>query len=698
MPLMLNKEALCECSDDTLKDQKWFSEKIVDVIYSPGMTQKLLEENVMTLRECYIEKNLDGVFLDLFSKISGVYRERDALKDTGLMLRVPYTKEDFMYSKAPFQEISQAKNAFHKGQLEMQLEEQAERVGIPKTKFRKLLNEFSENMDGQVYANNTINFPLCPGGKKVEIDIGKWHIDRTGIWRDNGSKKEYACLHAIAPVGRLTNIDTGEEKLVIAFDHNGRFRHITKPKLDLFDSKKVVNLAGVGVAVTSRMAAALSDFLNDVETLNYTMIPGKDSVSRLGFMSDGSFSPYTDGIVFDGEGAFGTLFESITQKGNYEKWLECAIRCRAGNKIAHTVLAASFASVLICKLGGLSFFVHLWGGGSGTGKTVALMLAASVWGNPEIGTYPQTFNATQVGHEKTAAFLNNLPMCIDELQLTKDSHGHVRFDVYQLAQGVGRTRGNKTGGIDRTPTWKLCVISTGESQIVGTNAGAGAVNRVIDIECKPVTVERVIEDGIGTSRILKQNYGHAGRKFVESLTDDKIEEAEKLYSVLFAELCDGETTEKQAMAAAMILTADRMADDVIFQTGNVLTTDDIAEFLQTKEDVSIGKRGYDFLCGWITKYASYFGDESKERYGKIDGDYAYIIRNVYNEAMSDAQFDGKAVLSWMDAQGLIMRDNDGKHLTRKARIGSISTRCVVVKVDSNCTDHDIDDYDDLTIG
>lgn len=49
-------------------------------------------------------------------------------------------------------------------------------------------------------------------------------------------------------------------------------------------------------------------------------------------------------------------------------------------------------------------FVHLWGVESGTGKTVALMLAASVWGNPAIGQYVQTFNATQVGHEKQRHF------------------------------------------------------------------------------------------------------------------------------------------------------------------------------------------------------------------------------------------------------------------------------------------------------
>ena len=148
------------------------------------------------------------------------------------------------------------------------------------------------------------------------------------------------------------------------------------------------------------------------------------------------------------------------------------------------ILAASFASVLLEPLNCLPFFVHLWGVDSGTGKTVALMVAASVWGDPAVGAYVKTFDGTVVGMEKTAAFLNNLPFCLDELQLAKDSKGRTTFDVYKLAQGVGRTRGNRSGGVDLTPTWRNCILTTGESPLTGTASGAGAVNRVIDIECK----------------------------------------------------------------------------------------------------------------------------------------------------------------------------------------------------------------------
>lgn len=42
------------------------------------------------------------------------------------------------------------------------------------------------------------------------------------------------------------------------------------------------------------------------------------------------------------------------------------------------------------------------------------MVAASVWGDPAVGAYVKTFDGTVVGMEKTAAFLNNLPFCLDD--------------------------------------------------------------------------------------------------------------------------------------------------------------------------------------------------------------------------------------------------------------------------------------------
>lgn len=171
-----------------------------------------------------------------------------------------------------------------------------------------------------------------------------------------------------------------------------------------------------------------------------------------------------------------------------------------------------------------------------------------------------------------------LPLLVDELQLARDGRGKLSFDVYAFAEGVGRTRGTKTGGIDRTPTWANTIITTGETPITSVGAGAGAVNRVIEIEC--TATEKIIEDGHGVSSELKKNYGFAGREFAGMLyAEGNVTYTQELYRNYFKTFTESDTTEKQAMAAAVLLTADTLATEWIFKDGQALTAKDVSAFL-----------------------------------------------------------------------------------------------------------------------
>jgi uncharacterized protein (DUF927 family) len=357
---------------------------------------------------------------------------------------------------------------------------------------------------------------------------------------------------------------------------------------------------------------------------------------------------------------------------------------------ARILLAASFASPLLSVVGSLPFFVHLWGVDSGTGKTVALMLAASVWGNPAVGSYTQTFNGTQVGQERTAAFLNHLPMCLDELQLTKNSKGQSNFDVYQLAQGVGRARGKKSGGVEMVPTWSCCFLTTGESPLTSGSAGAGAVNRVIDIECTAGTV--AIKEGHRVANALKRNYGWAGQLFVEKLySSEKIrDQVREIYQDIFRELCQGDSTEKQAMAAAAILTADLLATEWIFKDDANLTVEEIKSFLASKEAVSAGNRAYDWLCDWVASNVNRFYSQDTpptgETYGVIENSTAYINRGVFNRVVQEAGFSGSATLSYLKSSGKI--EASGRKYTKCKRVNGVRTECVVLRLPADDTDSD----------
>lgn len=540
--------------------------------------------------------------------------------------------------------------------------------------FKKI---FQEYVAMQSHKN-----PLIAGGvtqfsdQPIELDCGQWRADDTGIYMDGVYGEVCACPHPIMPVQRLVNIDTGIEKLRIAYRKQKQWRYAVVEKKVIASNSSIVELSNLGIAVTSETAKHLVKYLHDVETLNYEKIPECSAVSRLGWINEEGFAPYVEDLIFDGDANFRHYFESVEPHGSFEKWLELAKKIRKGRVPARIMLAASFASAAVKPLSCLPFFVHIWGG-TEAGKTVALMLAASVWASPEMGRYIHTFNSTSVGMEKSAAFCNSMPLILDEFQiiLSRMTSSRRGFDedVMKLAEGVGKTRGNKLGGIDKAPTWANCILTNGEMPITGSTSGGGVVNRIIEIEC----LEKLFDDPRGTVDIVKKNYGHAGKLFTELLQDDEVlETARNMFNFFYDELCKSDTTEKQAMAAAAILTADAISTVYIFKDDAALTVEDISAFLQDKASVSVNQRGYEYLCEYIVTNSNKFcGDSSdSEVWGRAFPTHISIIRSIYNKICADAGFDQRALLSWMARHEKIIH-NKGE-LTSTERINGITTRCV----------------------
>lgn len=546
--------------------------------------------------------------------------------------------------------------------------------------FKALYKAYRDAMRGEFVPEN---HSTDVQGQALDLNCGDWLVDEYGVRRGIGGSETVACQFPVLLTRRFENIDTGAEKVELSFRKGGLWRKLIVPCSQYATPKELVKLSDAGLGINLRMAQDLSDYLTDLYALNFDRLPVSKSVSRLGWVGEGQFSPFVEDVTYDGGAEYAPVFDATAPRGSLEDWLTAARAFRKESTAARIVLAASFASVLIRPLGALPFFVHLWGVDSSTGKTVALMAAASVWANPEMGKYVKTFDGTDVGYERTAAFLNSLPMCIDELQLSKNARGQVVFNVYRLAQGAGRTRGNRGGGVDVTPTWANAILTTGETPINGTGAGAGAVNRVIEIEC--TSAHKVVTDGRGTVKAFRKSYGHAGRAFVQKLLEPgNLQRARDIYESCFAMLNSSATTDKQAMAAALIVTADILATLWIFKDSSGLTCEELARFLASREAVSTGLRGYEYLCDWVStnlnRFDSATGDVLQgDILGKIEGDFVYIIATRFSAALTDGGFDPSAVRSYMASNGLLRLSSEKKN-TVPHRIHGILTKCVCVRM------------------
>lgn len=599
-----------------------------------------------------------------------------------------FTKEDFLSAAgAPYAWLySFAGTPFAFNRLKILLAEQAKRCGV---------GNFASACKG--YADeNKVNAPrggqmTCFSGQETPLDCGTYTCTDNGIYdyttRDGCN---LVCAHPIMPLERLVNIETDEVKMRIAYKRGLSWRKPVVDKTTLSSARNIVSLANCGIGVTSESAKALVRYMAYMEDKNYDLIPEKKMVDRLGWIEEEGFAPFIDGVEYDSSGQFDEEYKAIRKGGSYRAWMRLAKDVRAkGPPSVRIALAASFASVLVKKFNALPFIVHLWGSVSGIGKSVALILAGSVWAYPEIGYYIKTTKATDVALEQLAFFAGNMPLCLDELQLIQNRKN---FDetIYSLCEGSGKARGAKTGGLQKQRRWCNTIITTGEQPITAANSKAGAVNRVLEVE----VTQKTFDEPRDAYQTLVHNYGHAGRDFVaklqadESLIDEAKEAQERFYKALQACPDEQKATDKQVLTGSIILAADYMAEKLIFEDGNALTIDDVRPYLVTKDSADTNRRAYEWACEWIAsnplKFRSQNDQYAGECWGKLefDGDdpvRACIIRTIFDRAMNEAGYNPASFLSWA-AKELKIQRGEKISMGRRLVKGGPLVRCIVLNL------------------
>lgn len=595
------------------------------------------------------------------------------------MITVPqFEPEDFASAKPYAWLYSQQKDPFEAQIAAATLKVQAAAAGCKN--FVAMYNAYvkAQASKGKVTLERVTQFDRQP----IALSCGQYICDDDGVRLVMAVGEEImVCPHPIMPIRRLISEDTGEERLLIAYRKGDYWRPpIPVEKSTIASSQKIIELAAYGVIVTSETAKLLGTYLLKMEEINYQTLEERRSIGRLGWIGEHGFAPFIDDLEFDGEANYKTLYNAVRHAGDRQKWIDAMKAVRAEKTIARIFLAASFASAILHPCGLLPFFCHAWGG-QGTGKTVTLMIAASVWACPRMGEYISTFNSTDVGQEMTVAFLNSLPYCMDELQIQAAS-GQKDFDriIYKLTEGVGRIRGAKSGGLRQTATWKNCMLTTGEDPILTASSMGGASVRVIELEA----TEKIYHDLVGLCSVINANYGWAGEEFVRYLQGEgAIKRVEEIRMGFYRQLMEQDGAEKQAASVSAILAADQIATNLFFQDGNALTVEDMAKYITKADTVSVNRRALDYLYDAVAMNGSKFNPADKnarEIWGKSDATTICIIKSAFDRMLVDGGFNPRTFLSWAERQ----KATDGTNLllaekgrtTKKVRIGDEISRCV----------------------
>lgn len=527
-----------------------------------------------------------------------------------------------------------------------------------------------------IKSDNMTKFP----NQLFMLRCGEWVADIQGVRKlttqsERQTRYEFASPIPIMPVEILANQEDNTEKIRLAYFKDGAWRKIVVNRSTIASSNKIIELADYGIEVNSDNSKMLVKYLADVVALNPDILPKTKSIGHLGWFEN-EFIPYDTDIQLDCEEQYRTLINSVSEKGTLEEWIEY-MRPLRKNVYLRLIMAASFASPLLAKVNALPFVLHLWGG-TGSGKTVGMMVAASIWGNPLLGRLTRSMNMTVNSMMATAAVLKNLPFFGDELQTIKSRFENYDTLIMRVCEGVDRGRMTNTT-LQKQLTWCNSFIFTGEEPCTQMSSGGGVKNRVIEVEC----IDKIIENGNAVVNFIGSHYGTAGPKFIEILQEqeDLVESYHNFHEMILEDI---DTTEKQAMAGALILLADIIVSKELFNDLPSLDIYSIKPFLKSVSEVDTAERAYAMINDIIAengdKFETYKDVPAGTLWGKIiERESVLINKTVLERELNKIGFDFNAIKKkWLE-KGYLEPNSQGRYFHRTSLSG-IKSNFVKIRI------------------
>lgn len=225
------------------------------------------------------------------------------------------------------------------------------------------------------------------------------------------------------------------------------------------------------------------------------------------------------------------LFPAMQSHGSLDEWKRVAdFFNRPGMEMHQYVVALSFGSPLVAFSPDGSALFHMYSRDSGFGKTTAMKVGNSIWGDPgelmlmERDTYNSKMHRAEV--------FKNIFLTIDEL--TNMQPKDASDMIYQFTGAKQRNRMNVSSNTERYrgDQWKLNVASTGNtsllSRIMMYKAMPKAESvRMIEVHAKAFAFDSKAEtDDFG--RRLHDNYGLACVPFMQCVIS-KMDESRDLF-------------------------------------------------------------------------------------------------------------------------------------------------------------------------
>ncbi len=387
--------------------------------------------------------------------------------------------------------------------------------------------------------------------KPMKWENGHFHITQDGLYfvdeDKNGISHKRFISSPVLVVAKTRDDSSNNWGVLLKWKDDNEVEHTQALSMELFqtdgaDLRKALSYQGVMIAPDQRARNLFQCYLMSYQTGQYALC-----VDRVGWHDDVFVLPHkqigqssSDLIVYQANNALDNRYQS---KGTLEQWRSNVAQLTENHSLLAFSLCTAFAGQLLDPLNQQGGGFHIKGGSS-KGKSTALNLASSVWGNPK--NFYRTWRATGNNLEHTAYMHNDGFLVLDEIgEIANPKElGNI---VYMLANGMGKGRMTKQITAKPMHQWKVIFLSSGEKSLKdimseqGQKTKLGQEIRLADIDIDQSEygifdsidfAEDAPKQAIELSKRMADCYGVAGIAWLEYLTSNKGERMDEARELL----------------------------------------------------------------------------------------------------------------------------------------------------------------------
>ena len=223
--------------------------------------------------------------------------------------------------------------------------------------------------------------------------------------------------------------------------------------------------------------------------------------------------------------------------GDIQPWKALASRIIGeGRHDLNAIIASAFAGPLVRFTGQEGLLMSACSQDSGAGKTVALRIAASVWGHSIHSTQALDDTHNAVVHK--LGQVRNLPVYWDELQTEEHAEKFVAV-AFALTGGRGKARMTQQITVREIGSWETMLVACSNDSIAESFSSVQKSSLAAELRVFEFQVVKRPTTDVGTVstmvNALKNNHGHAGLEYAAYLGSNQAT-VEKLVQNTFNKL------------------------------------------------------------------------------------------------------------------------------------------------------------------